>query len=145
MMIIDSLGKVFVAKRIDARIDAWQMPQGGIDPGETPSGAALREMREEIGSSEGKIIAESKFWYSYDIPRALVPKLWNGAFKGQKQKWFLIKFTGMDSDININTGHPEFSDWRWVEISELFDLIVPFKRKLYESVFKEFEPFLLKK
>lgn len=142
MMIVNSDNKIFVARRIDTRADAWQMPQGGIDIGETPSSAALREMEEEIGSSEGHILAESKYWYSYDIPKILIPKLWDGNFRGQKQKWFLIRFTGKDSDININTKSPEFSHWRWIRISELLNIVVPFKRKLYESVIQEFYPIL---
>ena len=94
MMIIDDHRRIFVGKRIDTKISAWQMPQGGINLGETPSVAALREMKEETGCNEGHIIAESKYWYSYDLPKALIPKLWDGKFRGQKQKWFLIRFTG---------------------------------------------------
>jgi putative (di)nucleoside polyphosphate hydrolase len=142
LMIVKPGGLVFVGKRVDSKIDGWQMPQGGIDIGETPSKAALREMEEEIGSSKGEIIAESRHWYSYDLPPFLVPKLWNGKFKGQKQKWFLIKFTGKDDDININTNHPEFVKWCWVDMQELLQIIVPFKKKLYESVIKEFKPMI---
>lgn len=139
MMILNSENKVFVGKRIDTKIRAWQMPQGGIDLGETPSGAAMREMREEIGSCDGFIIAESKFWYSYDLPKFLIPKLWNGTYKGQKQKWFLIRFTGADKDIDLdNFLNTEFSEWCWAEIEDLPNIIIPFKRKLYEAVVKEF-------
>jgi putative (di)nucleoside polyphosphate hydrolase len=139
MMIVNSDNMVFVGRRIDTKIEAWQMPQGGIDLGETPSSAALREMAEEIGSDKGYIIAESKYWYSYDLPKFLIPKLWNGSFRGQKQKWFLIKFTGTDEDININTSNAEFNKWQWVDFRELLDIIIPFKRKLYQSVIEEFE------
>lgn len=142
MMIINNDNKIFLGKRIDTRIEAWQMPQGGIDIGETPSSAALREMSEEIGTNEGFILAESKYWYSYDLPKFLIPKLWNGSFRGQKQKWFLIRFTGEDKDININAHTPEFSEWRWASFLELPDIIIPFKRKLYQAVLNEFEIFL---
>ena len=140
MMIIDSQNRIFVGKRIDTKIPAWQMPQGGINIGETPSVAALREMLEEIGCNKGSIIAESKFWYSYDVPKILVPKLWGGNFRGQKQKWFLIRFNGVDDEININTTEPEFSEWRWAGIEELLSIVIPFKRKLYKAVMREFAP-----
>ncbi|RYE06091.1 MAG: RNA pyrophosphohydrolase [Rickettsiaceae bacterium] len=139
MVIINQKNQIFLGRRIDTRIEAWQMPQGGIDLGETPSCAALREMMEETGTNKGLIIAESKYWYSYDLPKFLIPKLWNGSFKGQKQKWFLIRFIGSDSDININTDTPEFGEWRWSSSSELPKVIIPFKRKLYEAVLKEFQ------
>ncbi|MFV9936017.1 MAG: RNA pyrophosphohydrolase [Rickettsia endosymbiont of Haemaphysalis japonica] len=139
MMILNADNHIFVGKRIDTKISAWQMPQGGIVPGETPSIAAMREMLEEIGSDKGYIIAESKFWYSYDVPSFLIPKLWNGNFRGQKQRWFLIRFTGNNEDININTSNPEFDQWRWASLDELLSIIIPFKRKLYQAVVKEFE------
>lgn len=142
MMIINDKNQVFVGKRVDAKLHAWQMPQGGIHLGETPSKAALREMKEEIGSSSGYIIAESKNWYSYDIPKFLIPKLWDGNYKGQKQKWFLIKFTGSDEDINIATDHQEFLEWRWADIQQLYDIIIPFKKKLYKAVLDEFIPLI---
>ncbi len=138
MMIIDSRNRVFVAKRIDAKATGWQMPQGGINIGETPSCAAMREMLEEIGSNKGYIIAETKYWYSYDIPKFLIPKLWNGCFRGQKQKWFLIRFTGTNQDINIHTTKPEFEAWNWKPLDELLPAIISFKRKLYKEVIKEF-------
>jgi putative (di)nucleoside polyphosphate hydrolase len=139
MVIVNSQNMVFLGKRLDTRMEAWQMPQGGIDVGETPSSAALREMHEEVGTNNGYIIAESKCWYSYDLPKFLIPKLWNGKFRGQKQKWFLIKFTGTDNEININTTTPEFSEWRWANFIELPDIIIPFKRKLYKAVLDEFQ------
>lgn len=144
MMILNERNQIFVGKRIDAKMEAWQMPQGGIDIGETPSRAALREMEEETGSSKGAIIAESKNWYSYDLPKFLIPKLWSGSYRGQKQRWFLIRFTGSDSDINIKTAHPEFEDWRWVDLEEMLDIIIPFKRKLYEAVIAEFKSLIQK-
>lgn len=139
MMIINKNKKVFVAKRVDTKIQAWQMPQGGIDIGETPSKAAFREMEEEIGTDSGRIIAESNNWYCYDIPKFLIKKLWGGNYRGQRQKWFLIEFNGEDEDINIQTDTPEFSEWRWVDVHELPEIIIPFKKKLYEAVIKEFE------
>jgi len=142
MMIINNKNQVFLGKRIDTRIEAWQMPQGGIDIGETPSAAAMREMIEEIGTDKGFIIAESKYWYSYDLPKFLIPKLWNGSFRGQKQKWFLIKYTGTDNDININTFAPDFCEWRWAAFEDLFEVIIPFKKKLYQAVLNEFESIL---
>lgn len=140
MMIINNNSKVFVAKRMDTKIQAWQMPQGGIDLGETPSKAALREMLEEIGTDNATILAESHYWYCYDIPNFLISKLWDGNFRGQRQKWFLIKYNGDDSDINISTKYPEFCDWQWVDINELPEIIIPFKKRLYQAILKEFKP-----
>ena len=142
MMIVDKQNRVFVGRRVDSRGNSWQMPQGGIDLGETPSAAALREMEEEIGSGSGEIIAESKNWYSYRIPEVLIPKLWDGQYCGQRQKWFLIRFTGEDSDINIDTEHPEFGQWKWVSLKELLKNIIPFKFKLYKQIIKEFKDFI---
>lgn len=138
MCIINKNKHIFVGKRVNTRLDSWQMPQGGIKIGETPSNAAIREMEEEIGSNQGKIISESKNWYSYRIPKALIPKLWEGQYCGQRQKWFLIKFTGHDDDININTKEKEFEDWRWMDFNILLDHIIPFKYKLYKEVLNEF-------
>ncbi len=142
MMILNDEGKIFVGKRIDTKGLNWQMPQGGIDLGETPSAAALREMEEELGSKKGRIIAESRRWYSYRIPDYLINKLWNGQYCGQTQKWFLIKFSGADADINIKTATPEFAQWCWIEPSKLIRSVVPFKKKLYSRVISEFKNFL---
>lgn len=142
MMIIDRYNRVFVGCRRDTRSRSWQMPQGGIDLGETPSAAAMREMEEEIGCNKGYIIAESKNWYCYRIPNFLIPKLWEGKYCGQKQKWFLIRFTGADEDINVNTENPEFNHWKWVEFRDLLKDVVPFKLKLYKSVIREFKQIL---
>jgi putative (di)nucleoside polyphosphate hydrolase len=138
LMIIDHQHRVFVGRRTDTKSNAWQMPQGGIDLGETASSAAFREMKEEIGSNNGYILAESKYWYSYDLPKFLIPRLWNGEFRGQKQKWFLIKFIGTDQDININTDNPEFNAWQWINCEKLLEVIIPFKLKLYQAILKEF-------
>ncbi len=137
-MLINGDGKVFVAQRIDMRGDAWQMPQGGIDEGETPREAALRELCEETGTAKAEIIAESPDWIRYEIPVGLVPKLWGGRYRGQEQKWFALRFTGTDADIDIATPEPEFKAWKWAEMDELPGLIVPFKRALYERLIAEF-------
>ncbi len=139
MMIINNHHKIFAGKRIMTKIDGWQMPQGGIDKGETPKIAVLREMHEEIGCSRGYIIAESKNWYSYYIPKYLLPKIWNGKYQGQIQKWFLIKFTGNNNDININTANPEFSQWKWVTTDELLRKITKLKYNVYYQVINEFK------
>jgi putative (di)nucleoside polyphosphate hydrolase len=138
IMLLDPGARVFVARRIDMPSHAWQMPQGGIDKGETPEEAAWREMAEEIGTAAAELVAESRDWLRYDLPADLVPRLWGGRFRGQEQKWFAFRFTGSDSDIDIETEHPEFLDWKWVEMAELPGLIVPFKRPLYEALIEEF-------
>lgn len=138
IMLLNSENNVFVGKRIDTTSEAWQMPQGGIDDGEEPLAAAMREMAEEIGTDKAEIIAESRGWYDYDLPEELIPKLWGGRFRGQRQKWFCLRFTGSGSDINIDTGHPEFCQWQWARMQELPDLIVPFKRQLYQALVDEF-------
>lgn len=142
MMILNKHNQIFVGKRIDSKINGWQMPQGGIDLGETPSSAAMREMEEEIGSKNAVIISESKNWYSYRVPEFIIPKLWNGQYCGQKQKWFLIRFTGEDHEININTHYPEFDEWKWTSFDQLLTDIIPFKLELYKQVIKEFIPLL---
>ncbi len=138
VMLLDRAGRVFVAQRIDMPSDAWQMPQGGIDDGESPRQAALRELAEEIGTAKAEIIAEARGWIRYDFPAELVPKLWGGRFRGQEQKWFALRFLGTDADIDIATEEPEFRAWRWADPAELPDLIVPFKRRLYQDLVAEF-------
>jgi putative (di)nucleoside polyphosphate hydrolase len=142
LMLFNRAGLVFVARRIDMPSEAWQMPQGGIDKGEKPRKAALRELREEIGTDKAEIVAESQGWRHYDLPRELQGVLWGGRFRGQTQKWFLLRFTGKDADIDIATEHPEFLEWKWVELAEAPRLIVPFKRKVYEEVVAEFGPLI---
>jgi putative (di)nucleoside polyphosphate hydrolase len=138
IMLISRAGLVFVARRIEMTSEAWQMPQGGIKEGESPLKAARRELKEEIGTERAKVLAESKGWYTYDLPQGLVPKTWGGKFRGQRQKWFAMRFTGKDRDIAIATEHPEFSEWKWVKAATLPDIIVPFKRALYEKLVREF-------
>ena len=138
MMLLNAQGQVFVAKRIDMTSEAWQMPQGGIDDGELPEIAALRELREEVGTDSAIILAESSDWYYYDLPDELVPVIWGGKYRGQKQKWFALRLQGDDSLIDIAGEHAEFSEWKWVDVHELPDIIVPFKRDLYSALVNEF-------
>ena len=138
-MILNDHNNVFVAKRIDTPGNAWQMPQGGIDEGEDPDVAIFREIEEEIGTTKCEIIAKSNTWLTYDIPDELRSKLWGGKHRGQKQMWYAMRFIGEDSDIILDAHHkPEFSEWQWVEINAISDLIVPFKRELYNKIVNEF-------
>ena len=137
IMIFNDQKKIFVGKRIDNQ-EAWQMPQGGVDKDEDFETAAKRELFEETGIQSVRIVQISKQEFIYDLPNHLLGKIWKGKYKGQKQKWFLMKFLGPDSEINISQKHPEFNEWKWVDLDELPRLIVPFKKKLYESIIKEF-------
>ncbi|KEJ90867.1 RNA pyrophosphohydrolase [Sulfitobacter donghicola] len=141
VMVINSSGKVFVGQRLDNNADAWQMPQGGVDPGEDPQAAALRELEEETGITRDLVTveAETKDWLPYELPHDLVPKLWKGRFRGQEQKWFLLRFNGTDDQVNIQTAEPEFREWKWISTDKLLGSIVPFKKDVYARVIKEFE------
>lgn len=141
-MLTNSKGQIFIGKRIDTRSEAWQMPQGGMDRGEEAEETAYRELQEETSITNARIICQSEHWHSYDFPDYLIPKLWNGRYRGQEQKWFLMEFTGKDDEIDIHTKEAEFSDWRWADIKEMDDLIIPFKRRLYNKIIKEFEDHL---
>lgn len=138
LMLFNRRGQVFVAQRIDMPSAAWQMPQGGIDAGETPRQAAWRELGEETGTDNAAIVAESRAWIRYDLPADLVPRLWGGRYRGQEQKWFALRFLGTDADIAIDGEEAEFSAWRWAELDDIPDLIVPFKRALYRRLVAEF-------
>ena len=133
-------GLVFAAQRIDTPGEAWQMPQGGIDPGESPRQAAMRELKEEIGTDRAVIVAELDDWLSYDLPVEMAGRVWRGRFKGQTQKWFALHFTGSDADIDLATAHPEFKSWRWMALDQVAAAIVAFKRPIYERVAREFAP-----
>ena len=140
-MLVNAVGRVFVAKRIDSPSDYWQMPQGGIDEGEDPAKAVMRELQEETGTDKAGIIAESERWRAYDLPDDLIGKLWGGKYRGQRQKWFALRFLGVDKDIDIEAHKiPEFTDWKWVEIDEVVNLVVPFKRALYRDIVLELRP-----
>lgn len=142
IMLANRDGRVFVGQRMDTTNDAWQMPQGGIDPGEDAEMAALRELHEETGIAPGlvSIIARSATEHLYDLPDHLMGKMWGGKYRGQRQNWFLMRFNGSDADVDIATRHQEFRSWQWAELDELEKLIVPFKRALYRAVVEEFRP-----
>jgi len=145
LMVLNAQGHVFTGQRLDYPSAAWQMPQGGIDEGEDARAAAFRELKEETGISAEmvEILAQSTDWISYDFPAELARKLWKGGYRGQKQRWFLMRFAGPDNLIDIETEEPEFSEWRWMAPDELLDNIVPFKRGVYQQVLNEFRDFLV--
>jgi putative (di)nucleoside polyphosphate hydrolase len=142
IMLFNDEGKVFVGQRLDSTLEAWQMPQGGIDEGETAEDAALRELEEETGIAPHlvEIVARAPRELDYDLPPDLVGKLWKGRYRGQRQSWFLMRFTGTDADVNLQTKNPEFRAWKWAAPAELTDMIVPFKRALYEAVVAALAP-----
>lgn len=134
ILLFNNAGEVFVGQRNDIDGPAWQTPQGGIDAGEAPLDAALRELREEIGVDRVEVIAEADGWLRYDFPDEAAASRWNREWRGQQQKWFAMRFRGSDGDINLETEHPEFSAWRWAKLSELPALAAPFKRQVYQQV-----------
>jgi len=138
VMLLNRDGLIFVGKRIDQTIEGWQMPQGGIDEGETPEQAALRELEEETGTRNAKILGEMNEWLCYDLPPHLLGVALRGRYRGQRQKWLAMRFLGTDSEINIRTAAPEFQEWKWLAIEALPRLIVPFKRDTYMRVISEF-------
>lgn len=142
IMLLNQDGRVFVGQRIDSSVEAWQMPQGGIDEGEAPIDAALRELREETGVTQVSLIAQLDEWLHYDLPEALVPKLWGGKFRGQTQQWFAFRLEAEDSHINIQTDEPEFNAWQWIALEALPEMIVPFKRELYLQVMTKMLPLI---
>lgn len=144
VMLINPARQVWVGQRLDSTLEAWQMPQGGLDEGEAPLEGALRELEEETGIRRDLVefIARAKGELTYDLPEELAGKLWKGKWRGQRQSWFLMRFTGTDADVNLATEHPEFRAWRWVPPVELPALIVPFKKKLYEDILEAFSDWL---
>ncbi len=138
VMLFNRDGLVFVGRRIDQTVEGWQMPQGGIDEGETPVEAAARELREEIGTDKAEVLREYPDWLAYDLPLHLLGVALHGRYRGQRQKWVAMRFTGEDRDINIATESPEFAQWKWLAIEALPRLIVPFKRDTYEKVIAAF-------
>lgn len=144
VMLLNREGKVFVAQRHDSTLEAWQMPQGGLDEAEDPQDGALRELEEETGISRDKveIVARCPTELTYDLPSDLVGKMWKGKWRGQRQTWFLMRFLGEDSDVNLETADPEFRAWKWAEAAELPALIVPFKKEMYAKLLEAFAEWL---
>lgn len=144
IMLLNAENKVFVAQRLDNAADAWQMPQGGLDPGEDPQTGALRELEEEtgIGPHLVEILGRAPDVLLYDLPPDLQGRMWGGKYRGQAQHWFVARFLGRDEDVNLDTPHPEFRAWKWADASELVEMIVPFKRKLYGEVVEAFSEYL---
>lgn len=141
ILLVNGRKEILIARRNDVS-DAWQMPQGGIDRRESPEQAAFRELKEEIGTDNAEIVAASDGWFYYDVPEDIARKAWGGRWKGQRQKWFVMRFNGTDAEINVATEHPEFDAWRWATIAELKSLTVTFKRVLYASLLEEFSSVL---
>ena len=133
---------VFVGKRKDNPIDKWQMPQGGVEKNENLINAMKRELYEETSIKSIEVLKELENWLSYELPVELLGKIWKGRFRGQKQKWFIVKFTGSENEINLNTKHPEFIEWKWVNIDQLPDVIVDFKKNVYQKLKEEIKKFI---
>ena len=142
LVIINKDNKIFVGKRIDSNLNAWQMPQGGIEPGENPLVAGLREMEEEIGTKNVEYLDEINSWLNYDIPSNLSEKLWNGQYRGQTQKWLAYRFLGKNDEINIKTKNPEFIEWKWILPDKLPEVIVNFKKEMYIKLLKIIKEFI---
>lgn len=139
IFLLNQHNQVFVGARLDSSAEYWQMPQGGIDAGESPYDAAMRELKEEIGSNDAALLQEASDWIDYDLPDQLLGKVWGGKYRGQRQKWFAMRFLGRDQDINLNTPHPEFSRWQWLAVDQLQSVCVDFKRSVYHKITEEFK------
>jgi putative (di)nucleoside polyphosphate hydrolase len=141
LMLLDAVGRVWIGRRAGMEGEVWQMPQGGIEPGETPRAAALRELAEEVGTTRARILAESREWLTYELPPELAAARWQGRYRGQAQRWFALAFEGSDAEFDLSAhAKPEFDAWRWAALDELAALIVAFKRPLYERVIEELGP-----
>mgnify|MGYP006095951827 FL=1 len=141
IVVLNSNNKVFVGKRKDNPIDKWQMPQGGVDPNEELLSAMKRELFEETSIKSIKLLKKLDYWLEYELPKSLLGIVWKGKYRGQRQKWFITKFLGQDTEININTKNPEFIEWKWLEINELPNVIVDFKKHIYEKLLLELKEF----
>ena len=142
IVVLNSQNKVFVGKRKDNPFDKWQMPQGGVDLDEPLLQAMKRELLEETSIKNIEVLKEFDQWLAYELPKNLVGKIWKGKYRGQKQKWFVVRFLGSDSEINVNTKHPEFIEWKWIDMELLPDLIVHFKKHVYEKVLAELKKYI---
>jgi putative (di)nucleoside polyphosphate hydrolase len=140
IMLLNRNNRVLVGRRRKHERATWQMPQGGIDPGESPRSAALRELKEEMGTNNVEVLAESQEWVCYDLPENLVGKAWNGKWRGQRQKWFAMRFKGSEAEIKVDRN--EFDDWKWVRLKELTEIVVPHKRQLYLRILAEFRDYV---
>ena len=134
VIVLNEKNEVFVGKRKDIPIDKWQMPQGGMDANETPLNAMKRELREETSITRIKVLKEIQNWLEYELPPNLLGKIWKGKFRGQKQKWFIVRFIGNDSEIDLNTQYPEFIEWKWIDYNLLPEVIVEFKKEVYKKL-----------
>ena len=142
VIVLNQNNKVFVGKRKDNPIDKWQMPQGGINLNETPFNAMKRELEEETSITKIEVLKEISYWLEYELPPNLLGKIWKGKFRGQKQKWFIVKFVGIDSEINLNTKYPEFIEWKWIDYNLLPEVIVDFKKEVYKKLKIEIKNFI---
>ena len=141
VIVLNHQNKIFVGKRIDNPVDKWQMPQGGVDKNESFLNAMKRELKEETSIKNIEIIKELDGWFQYELPKNLLGIIWKGRFRGQKQKWFVVRFTGKENEINLKTKHPEFIEWKWIEMEKLPKIIVDFKKEVYKKLLVELKKF----
>ncbi len=142
VIVLNSKNHVFVGRRIDNPINKWQMPQGGVEKNEDLLNAMKRELYEETSITSIKVLKELDSWLSYELPSNLLGKIWRGKYRGQKQKWFIVRFTGKEDEINLNTEHPEFIEWKWIKIEQLPNVIVDFKKNVYIVLENELKKFI---